>query len=102
MAKLLNVNEMLDVLIALEHPAAESLKARLVAVAGAMGRFLEEALNVKLSDPEFEHSSMGGTGCWFRPAFEGQEQPPVLIPFDGHEHIENPHTNWDDGVGPQP
>ncbi len=92
MAKQLTLDEMLDCLIAMNHPTARTCQAVVEAIGTVMADTIAAALCVTAGAATFEGATLAGTCALFRPAFSGQSCPSPLSDYDSEE--------WDDDTHP--
>ncbi len=78
MTKLLTLDEMLDVLEIIQHPAAPNIARQLEAVGDLMAQAIAEKLGVECGDTHREESAFAGTCAGFFPATPGQPCPEPL------------------------
>jgi hypothetical protein len=82
MAKILNLDDMLDVLRNANHPGLEGFEREAVALATRVGAVVGAHFGIRVSHASAECVGMGGTSCAMAPAFEGQKWPEDLIEYD--------------------
>lgn len=82
MSAQLTLDEMLECLTVLNHPAAGCFKAVMEAIGTVMAQALAERLAVRAGSATFQGLALAGTCAPFRPAFPGQPCPSPLASFD--------------------
>ena len=87
MAKILTLDEMLEVAIEERLPSAGSFRAVLEEVGSILANALGAHLKVDVSPNTFEGVDLGGITASFKPLFEGQSLPKSLARFD-------PESDW--------
>jgi hypothetical protein len=92
MTKQLTLDEMLDCLIAMNHPTARTCQAVVEAIGTVMADTIATALGVTAGTATFQGAALAGTCAPFRPAFPGQPCPDPLLHYDPEE--------WDDDTRP--
>jgi hypothetical protein len=85
MTKLLTLDEMLEILLTLKHPAASACQIALEAIGSAMARRIARELQVDAGSATFQGTAFAGTCAAFRPSFPGQPCPPTLADYDATE-----------------
>jgi hypothetical protein len=85
MTKLLTLDEMLEVLIAIGHPAADALQTATEGLATAMAQMIARDLDVAAGAASFRGTAFAGTCAPFRPSFRGQPCPESLTHYDSGE-----------------
>jgi hypothetical protein len=94
MTKQLTLDEMLECLITINHPAARTCQAIIETIGTAMAERIAAALGVTAGHASFEGTAFAGTCAPFRPAFEGQPCPCPLSLYDPEE--------WEESDSPTP
>jgi hypothetical protein len=89
MTKQLTLDEMLECLITINHPAARTCQAVIETIGTAMAERIATALGVTCGPAAFEGTAFAGTCAPFRPAFEGQPAPHPLSLYDPEEWEES-------------
>ena len=92
MAKQLTLDEMLDCLIAMNHPTARTCQAVVEAIGTVMADTIATALGVTAGAATFEGTAFAGTCAPFRPAFPGQPCPSPLSDYDSEEWDDDTHS----------
>jgi hypothetical protein len=85
MTKLLNIDEMLDVLSIMQHPAFSTMKSAVGRIADEIGETIAESLGVECGSASYEGSAFAGTCVAFFAKAPGQPCPEVLRDFDESE-----------------
>ncbi len=93
MAKQLTLDEMLDCLIAMNHPTARICQAVVEAIGTVMADTIAAALGVTAGAATFQGATLAGTCAPFRPAFPGQPCPSPLSDYDPEEWDDEPHPS---------
>lgn len=90
MTKLLTLDEMIEVLITIGHPAADALRTATEGLASAMAQMIARDLDVAAGAASFRGTAFAGTCASFTPRFPGQPCPEPLSRYDSGE--------WDDSA----
>jgi hypothetical protein len=103
MSRLLNIDEMYDILIILENPRRNEFKERLEAIAEDMAGELRNTLNIASGIAECNGADEGGTMVAFSPLKANDELPTALSGYDKDgdwEVYEGPYERqYPDGYG---
>jgi len=94
MAKQLTLDEMLDLLTVMQHPATRSYQAVVEAIGTIMADTIAAALGVSAGAATFQGAALAGTCAPFRPAFPGQPCPSPLSDYDSEEWDDDPHPSF--------
>jgi hypothetical protein len=92
MAKQLTLDEMIESLTLMNHPAAGACQAVIEAIGTLMADTIAAALGVTAGPATFEGTAFAGTCAPFRPTYPGQPCPSPLSDYDPEE--------WDNDVDP--
>lgn len=82
MAKILTLDEMLQVLINMGDPSAQAFKESLEATGTLMAQVIGERAGVAWRPAAFESVDLAGTCSCFGPAMADEPVPAALEPFD--------------------
>jgi hypothetical protein len=93
MAKQLTLDEMIESLTLMNHPAAGTCQAVIEAIGTLMADTIAAALGVTAGPATFEGTAFAGTCAPFRPAFPGQPCPSPLSDYDPEEWDDEPHPS---------
>lgn len=91
MTKQLSIDEMLDVLEEIGHPAFSVLKSMVESIADQCASAISESLNVRCGKAQFEGTAFAGTCVPFWAGFPGQPCPEPMLFHD--------ETEWSDEDG---
>jgi len=87
MAKQLTLDEMIESLTLMNHPAAGACQAVIEAIGTLMADTIAADLGVSAGPATFEGTAFAGTCAPFRPAYPGQPCPSPLSDYDPEEWI---------------
>jgi hypothetical protein len=86
--KILNLNEMYDILVELKHPDTDVFRGMLEIAGNIMARQIAAHLNVTVGRVNTEGAPFAGTCATFKPTFVGQECPELI-------HAADPGGDWE-------
>jgi len=81
MTKQLTVDEMLEILISTNHPAANGFKAIIEAAGTAMADTIAKTLGVTAGPATFQGTAFAGTCAPFKPAYPKPAMPASACPL---------------------
>lgn len=90
MTKILNLDEMLEVLRGTDKESAARFERALVAIGTKMAEEICAALNLKAGQVTSEGSMLGGTACAFFLTSPDQPTPKAMVGLDVGEPLEYP------------
>ncbi len=80
--KIITLDEMIESLVLMEHPASEAYKSIVEAIGTLIAGTIAHELGVNASAATFKETEFGGTCSKFTPAFPGQACPYPLDNYD--------------------
>lgn len=99
MTKCLTIDEMLDVLSEINHPAFSTLRGMAEAIADKCAEAIKELVPVETGKASYEGAALAGTCATFWTAEPGTPCPEPLRYFDSEEWTDAEGNNLDPKTG---